>query len=258
MIAIHRRTGPAVLVGDFLADVRRWGVFFLGWALVCLFMLAGGCARLPDYARPQFHVPPSGAAISGDSFGYRQLTVDDFRAPDLPPAYDRHHHRINAHSCISIRPAEETKGRISQGIYAGQRVFVGSVPQVRFEAVFVPACSWWSPDIAAERQTYVLEHEQIHFALAELTARRLTIEARRELEEFLVVDSSRQAVQEALADKVKALTRDAMEASFEEHMDFDEETSLTYDPAAQRRWLKEVRERLAENTAPVTAMPAAP
>ena len=66
------------------------------------------------------------------------------------------------------------------------------------------------------------------------------------MEDFLAVDDSYDAVRKELTETVQALARQAMETSFEEHTEFDEETSLAYDPRAQRWWLEEVTERLAE------------
>lgn len=213
--------------------------------LVVLGLLAG-CLQLPDYARPRFREAVVGEVLDREGFRYRLLAVEDFQAASLPEAYRAHDQHINAHSCISIRPAEDTQALITQGVYGGKMFFVGSLPDVRFEAVFVPACSWWNPEVPAQRRDYVLEHEQIHFALAELAARRLTREAREELKDYLAINETYAAVQEELSNKLKALTRTAMEASFEEHTDFDEETSLFYDPRAQRWWLEEVQERMAE------------
>ena len=215
------------------------------WGLL-LAVLIAGCARLPEYARPRFHQLDGASAASGEGFRYRTLTVADFKAPSLSPAYAAHHHHINAHSCISIRPSETSQARITQGVYGGKIFFVGSLAEVRFEALFVPACSWWNPDVSENRKAYVLEHEQIHFALSELSARRLTREAREEVKSFLAIDATYQAVQDELRAKLEALTREAMEASFEEHTDFDEDTSLYYDPRAQRWWLEEVEARLTE------------
>jgi hypothetical protein len=243
----EKNPGKRHLQNYYKPSGPRWA-FWL--TVLFLVALSAGCFRLPDYARPQFYVPENGAAISRDSFTYRTLTIEDFRARDLPSAYSRHHHRINAHSCISIRPAKGMQAQISTGAYDGHLFFMGRLLQVRFEAVFVPGCSWWRPDIPEEQQAYVLQHEQIHFALAELAARRLTREARKELADYLAVGDSQEAVKEELSDKIQAMARDAMEASFEEHMDFDEETSLTYDPDAQRRWMEEVARRLAQTTAP--------
>jgi len=216
-------------------------------------LLAGflaGCAQLPEYARPQFHDPGEGSTIGRDGFGYRLLKIDDFKAPSLPPEFSQYNHHINAHSCISIRPVAGTQALITQGISGGQPFYAGSLPQVSFEAIFVPTCSWWNPEVKQKRKAYILQHEQIHFALAELAARRLTRDAREELRDYLAVDSSYRAVQEELSQKLQDLAHDAMEASFGEHTDFDEDTSLHYDPRAQRRWLEEVEERLAEEHSP--------
>ncbi len=218
--------------------------------VLLLAVLIAGCARLPEYARPHFHALDGTQASSGEGFRYRPLTVEDFKAPSLSSPYEAYNDHINAHSCISIRPSETSQVRITQGVYGGKMFFVGSFPEVRFEAVFVPACSWWNPEVPGNRRAYVLQHEQIHFALAELAARQLTRDAREGLNNFLAVDATYQAVRDELRAKMEALTRAAMEASFAEHTDFDEDTSLYYDPRAQRWWLEEVGARLAEDQAP--------
>ena len=212
-------------------------------------MLAA-CAQLPEYARPQFHVPENGAAVSREGFSYRSLTIEDFQAASLPPEYSEHNHHINAHSCISIRPARDSKARITQGVYGQKSFYVGSIPQIRFEAIFVPGCSWWNPEVPEGRKAYVLQHEQIHFALAELAARQLTREAREEMRDYLAINNSYREVQEELKTKLKEMAHAAMASSFEEHTDFDEDTSLYHDPRAQRWWLEEVEARLAEEREP--------
>jgi hypothetical protein len=226
----------------YILIVSRWKRWLPGFLLVGFI---AGCAQLPEYAQPRFHDPGEGVAVSREGFRYRPLTIEDFQAEALPPEYSQYNHHINAHSCISIRPAEDSKVRITQGVYGEKMFYVGSLSQIRFEAVFVPACSWWNPEVPENRKAYVLQHEQIHFALAELAARKLTREAREELKDFLAIHNSFQAVQEELSTKLKDLARDSMAASFEEHTDFDEDTSLYFDPRAQRWWLEEVEERLA-------------
>jgi len=219
----------------------RW-LFLFGWL--------AACAQLPDYARPRFHVPENGVAASRDGFTYRPLAIEDFQAASLPPEYSEYDHHINAHSCISIRPRRDTKIRITQGAYETQSFYVGSIPQITFEALFVPACSWWNPEVPERRIAYVLEHEQIHFALAEIAARKLTRDAREELQDYLAVNNSYQEVQEELKTKIKDMAHAAMESGFEEHTDFDEDTSLYHDPRAQRWWLQEVEARLEEEETP--------
>ena len=221
--------------------------------IVLWVFLAGllvGCTQLPEYARPRFHEPENGAVLRRGGFAYRPLTVEDFQAASLPPEYSQHDHHINAHSCISIRPAQDSKVRITQGAYGEQAFYVGSIPQVTFEAIFVPGCSWWNPEVPRSRRAYVLQHEQIHFALAELAARKLTREAREEMKDYLAVNDSYREVQEELKTKIRDLAHAAMEASFEEHTDFDEDTSLYQNPRAQRWWREEIEARLAEDDAP--------
>ena len=52
--------------------------------------------------------------------------------------------------------------------------YVGTISQLKFKTVFVPECSWWNPNLAKNGENYVLQHDQIHFALTELAARKLT------------------------------------------------------------------------------------
>ena len=42
---------------------------------------------------------------------------------------------------------------------------------LRFRAQMDRKCSWWNPKDLGFPQEYILEHEQIHFALCELGAR---------------------------------------------------------------------------------------
>jgi len=217
---------------------------------VVMLGLIGGCAQLPDYARPQFHVPDNDTIVHREGFAYRPLTIQDFQAESLPTEYSAHNHHINAHSCISIRPTRDSKVRITQGVYGKQSFYIGSIPQVTFEAIFVPSCSWWNPEVPQGSKAYVLQHEQIHFALAELAARQLTRDAREALKDYLAINDSYREVQEELKTKLKDMAHAAMQASFEEHTDFDEDTSLRRDPRAQRWWLEEVDARLAEEPTP--------
>ncbi len=43
---------------------------------------------------------------------------------------------------------------------------------LRFDALMSRSCSWWNPDNAVS-PAYVLQHEQIHFDIFEVTERRL-------------------------------------------------------------------------------------
>ena len=90
----------------------------------------------------------------------------------------------------------------------------------------------------------MLEHEQIHFALFELAARRLDAEsaaiegsavATRASPEEAVLE-----VQEALQSELSA----ALEAALERNRRFDEDTSMGFRPARQEEWLRQIRREL--------------
>lgn len=218
---------------------------FKGWLIgLLLAVCIAGCARLPDYARPQFTSPEDGVAVGKSSFGYRQLTVADFWAVSLPESYAQFPHRIQARSCISLRPTDDTMIRIAKGSVSGKPLYVGTFATFAFQAYFNPECSWWSPDVPQKIINYVLQHEQIHFALAELTARRLNQEARDEIEQYMAMGNTQAEAQAELVEQAKRASREAMQVDIRLHTRFDEDTSLVYDSIAQQKWFDDVTNRL--------------
>ncbi len=214
--------------------------------LLLLPVLIVGCVQLPKYAQPQFHAPVDKGLANRAGFSYRQLDIKDFQAESLSPDYDQYNHHIGAQSCISIRPSKDLKIRIVQSYYQNMLFYVGTILHLKFEAVFVPECSWWNPKLAKGREGYVLQHEQIHFALTEIFARKLTLEANNEVKGYLAIGRTVAESQEEIKKKLQTMAREAMKVSVEGHTDFDEDTSMFYDPRAQRRWLERVDVRLAE------------
>jgi hypothetical protein len=122
----------------------------------------------------------------------------------------------------------------------------GTISQLKFEAIFVPGCSWWNKEIAKSKEEYVLQHEQIHFALAELAARKLTDEAGYEVKNYLAVGNTYDQIREEIMEKLKNMVRDTMELSLEDHTEFDEDTSIFHDTHIQQKWLEDVHARLGE------------
>jgi hypothetical protein len=214
--------------------------------LLFLLGLTVGCAQLPEHAKPRFLLPEKDSHVSRNGFSYRKLDIEDFKAKSLPEDYRQYNHKIGAQSCISIRPSKNSKIRIVQSSYQGMMFYAGSILQLTFEAIFIPDCSWWNPDIANSRERYVLQHEQIHFALAELAARTMNSNAGAELKNYLAIGNTYREVYEDIMEKLKSMGRETMEMNIEEHTDFDEDTSLFYDPDVQRRWLENIKFRLAE------------
>lgn len=215
----------------------------LNLSILLIFLLLTGCSQLPDYALPQVHTS-EGSWLTGLPYG--KLTRSDFQAESLPPGMQMHAGSLSARSSLQIRPCEEVKFVIHTDWYQGQQLYFGHVENLRFEAVLIPEKSWWNPKVPKEKEAYVLEHEQIHFGLLELAARRLTDEARASGDDFFVIQSSYAGARDALLSEMQDLIRSTTLAQFEEHKRFDEETSQFYDPPVQRRWLERIEAKLAE------------
>ena len=226
--------------------------------VVALALLAAACARLPEYAQPRMNPgDPQQAAYKG--FPYRELTPADFRAPAPPDHLGGHAARINAHSTIQIRPVPAAKFGVTQGELFGQPYFFGRIEHLAFEAVMIPERSWWNPAMPPAATAYVLQHEQIHFALSELAARRLTRESTAWAAAQLVIRPSPQEVQAEMARLVRDRVNTAMEEGLKRHAEFDEDASLFYNPRRQRWWAWTVEDELkATEAAALQNAPAAP
>jgi hypothetical protein len=181
-----------------------------------------------------------------ESFPYRPLRVADFGAAAPPASIAPHAGRINARACLQIRLREESVVHVTQTILDGRPWYFGTVRDPAFEARMIPACSWWNPEVPAPRRAYVLQHEQIHFALMEVAARRLTDEARRTFAEWVAVEPTVPALREAVTRKLAETIEAGQVAVLEEQTEFDNDTSRVYDPRAQQRWFEEVTSALAE------------
>lgn len=113
----------------------------------------------------------------------------------------------------------------------------------------IPDNSWWNPEIQAALTDYVLQHEQIHFALTELAARKLTRDSKKWASDLMVVKETPQKVYAEIVQQIKDMINSAMEASQKRHLEFDQDTSLFYAPAWQTWWLERVEKDLKKTEA---------
>jgi hypothetical protein len=220
---------------------------FLKYTVLSLSLaLIPACARLPEYAQPRM-VPADELQMTlATGFPYRPLTPDDFRAASLSEQLAEHAERINAHAATLIRLTADSSFRITSGDLHGQRYFFGRIQRLAFEAVMLPDRSWWNPKIQANMRGYVLQHEQIHFALTELAARQLTSETQKWASDVLVIKPTLQEVRTELAWQIRAKINAAMEANLKRQAEFDEDTSLFYNPRWQQWWSRTVEEELKQ------------
>ena len=92
----------------------------------------------------------------------------------------------------------------------------------------------------------MLQHEQIHFALTELAARKLTSDARKWASNLLVIKQTPQQVYSEIVQQIKGMINSAMEANQKRHLEFDKDTSLFYTPSWQAWWLEKVEKELKQ------------
>jgi len=218
--------------------------------LIFLLAVFGSCAGLPDYALPRSGAMMADSTILDEAFTYRQLTRSDFRAPALPPDQGAHASAINAHTCARIRPTKDSRFSVVRTRYNDSALYIGGIEKIRFEGIMIPGCSWWNPALPAGRHAYVLQHEQVHFALVELAARRLTVDIREEARSFMSVQSTEKAARTEIAATVNRWIRSAMEASLEMHTAFDNDTSLFHSPRWQQWWQDKIEKQLAADAEP--------
>lgn len=222
--------------------------FVIAGALISLLFLPS-CAQLPDYARPQFYTHPETENAGASGFRYRNLTIEDFEAKSLPPDYQQYHTSINARSCLSVRPSRTTNAQISTVSYYGNLLYVGNFTDVSFEALFIPSCSWWNQNVSQEKIDYVLQHEQIHFAISELTARKVTRELNIKMKDYTAVGGTHAEVKEELMKVLLDSAHEMLESDLEIHTDFDEDTSMFYDQDEQNQWFNQIGKQLNVETA---------
>jgi hypothetical protein len=209
-------------------------------ALALLLFVASGCAsRLPDYAMPQAQVVDVQQLAKADGVAYHTLTRADFRAKKSPLADPDDESHMSAFTCANVLPQGQIEMEARQA-RAGEP-FVARPIHVAFVAKMDRDCSWWNPQARGQPEDYVLQHEQIHFAIVELTARDLTRRAR----ELVATGNSPQAAAAALQRQLDALFRASIDAMTERNTRFDLDTSGRHDPQQQQRWFEAVTAELA-------------
>lgn len=195
-------------------------------------------AALPDFAKPKVQVLGLDSYEIRDPIRYRPLTRADFRADSPPANIAEHAMQFGAYTCAVVVPQQDQELDLSYDATAG--IYVARVLRFEVNALMDPDCSWWNPGKQRHPPEYVLQHEQIHFALVEISARNLaqrlkTLEVR--------ADTPRSAAS-GLQRKIRLAFRDCATAIMENNTRFDQQTSGGYTPQKQARWLAYVEEEL--------------
>ncbi len=203
-----------------------------------LLCFAAGCARLPEYARPKVEVVGVATLAITDGIAYRKLTRDDFRAKDRPNSDSPDAERLSAFTCAYVVPHGEFLMDVRQDSVTG--TFIARPRTIAFVATMDRDCSWWNPKQTGAPTAYVLQHEQIHFAIAEAAAHDLSSRSA----ELSASGDSFEAAQAALQRATDALIRAAEAQMGERNLRFDADTSGRYEPDLQQRWYDELNTEL--------------
>lgn len=217
------------------------------WIATLLWIAAAlvGCSKLPDSAAPTGElIDPSQAALE-DGITYRTLTRADFKGTRPPGPFARVADRVGAATCGQVLTTPDMRMLIHwEKGSDGEARYRLSAKRLRFQALMDRQCSWWNDEVAAFAPAYVLEHEQIHFALYELGARRLNEKAAGIMRDMESEASTRAKVEKHAEEVLTEALQDAVEDIVEENREFDEDTSLGYKPARQKAWLERVNAEL--------------
>lgn len=211
------------------------------FSLLFVVALLSSCAQLPEYAAPKIR-PASKQPTT--FFAYRQLQQKDFRAPSLQEGTNGQEEHFNARSSVQIRPKSSTKIMVRKSSFNGVPLYFADIDNLAFEAVFIPENSWWNPNIPAAKKGYVLQHEQIHFALLEITAQKITKEKSHYRKGLPIVGNTAMEAQRLAIVWIQDIINSYNEEILKQHTTFDQDTSLYYSPKIQQRWWTQVNKEL--------------
>ena len=176
-----------------------------------------------------------------DVIRYRTLHIDDFKAVEIPThlGADARHPLATARTYVLSDLDTVSQSFVTS--VGSTTVYASFVTRIEYYALMDRGASWWNVG-AEDDAAYVLSHEQIHFAIAELVARQLT----RALEGLMVSGDSRQQASENLSRKLRETTDAHFQLLLSRNAAFDRDTSGGYNRLEQSRWRKQIEHELTE------------
>lgn len=201
---------------------------------------------LPAYARPTGRILNPADYDGSDVISYRPLRRSDFKGAGPPPGMAPFRDRLGATTCAYLGTSEATQVFVRPFRASGGRILYEATPQnLGFRAQMDRNCSWWNSAQAELATDYILEHEQIHFALFELEARRLNAAVDQLHGRLTTTDSTMQGARRGVQSRLEDVLAESLHSVLARSHTFDEETSLGYRPEQQKVWLQRVRAELS-------------
>jgi hypothetical protein len=213
-----------------------------------LLLALGACSRLPSYARPQGSLMDPSTIDGEDLIEYRALTRADFMGEKPVGEAAQHVDAMGAQTYAIVRPDPNLKILITGTREAdGDTRYRGKLEsRLHFRAEMDRRRSWWNPNLKEVPEEYVLQHEQIHFAIAALEAQHLNASAAELTARMHAEGDSQEEVRDAIQAKLDAVIKEALERLIDQNGKFDEDTSARYDPKKQDAWWRRVKSALAQ------------
>lgn len=215
--------------------------------LLALTLQTTSAAALPRYAKGRATLVIGGNEDDSRLVPYRTLRRSDFRGKKVPPEFAAVANRVGAATCGKVTTTPRTALAIERRqVASGKARYRLTVKHLSFRALMDPECSFWNSKVAAFSTAYVLEHEQIHFALFELGARRLNASAKAVARNIEQQGDSRSKLQSNAENELRRAVQKEMAQIVRRNDAFDEDTSLGYRPKRQKAWLERVTAELRD------------
>jgi hypothetical protein len=202
--------------------------------------LLAACGTSGGYVAPRATVVRPDRYTATDAIPYRTLTPEDFLASAPPAEVAAQAPVLGAWTCANVVPEAQPRIVLEPGDEPGTHV--ARLSTASFRAEMDRSCSWWNPKALGLPRNYILQHEQIHFGLTELAARRLSVE----IGDLRVVVRSPQEAGPALQREYDRRVQRMSTELVRENTEFDRRTSGRHDPATQAGWWARVQQDLAQ------------
>ena len=178
-----------------------------------------------------------GAALdSADVITWRQVKRSDFCGERPPGAFGTGPVRPGAVTCAYV--VASPQARIFPVPVPGAQpevAYRARVERLSFHSLLSRSCSWWNPDTGIS-PAYVLQHEQIHFDIFEIAARRLNRDVPGLLEVMDMRGPTMQSVVNGAQRYVQAALSRSLDTTAKRNRRFDQETSYGFQLQRQASW----------------------
>ncbi len=245
----------------------KWGAL----GLICVMLLTGCASAVPRqpegieapasataktaelesngkqrFIKPQVRLVEEKPTTLAHGFRYRALSVRDFAATNPGAAFASHKTYLGAASCIELRTTPDSRvAAFKINTDVGTR-YRAKIDRLALAAYFVPSCAWWNPELTRSEVDYVLQHEQIHFALSEIVAEELNSQILKTKDDIWAEGETSREAFDALRTTTDKFFQEAVKRLEAVHRDFDSGTSGIFVPAVQQNWMDRVKARLRE------------